>query len=71
MIANNSAYCMGLTWELLSEGVVKCSLRSVDGVDISDIAKRFGGGGHKNAAGFVLTGRAAESLMSYQELRTP
>jgi hypothetical protein len=31
------------------------SLRSSDGgVDVSEIAKRFGGGGHRNAAGFKL-----------------
>lgn len=35
----------------------KCvfSLRSAeDGIDVSDIAKQFGGGGHKHAAGFEL-----------------
>lgn len=32
------------------------SLRSrPDGVDVSEIAKQFGGGGHKNAAGFKVT----------------
>ena len=31
------------------------SLRSrADGVDVSDVAKKFGGGGHKNAAGFTV-----------------
>lgn len=31
------------------------SLRSApDGIDVSDIAKQFGGGGHKNAAGFTV-----------------
>jgi nanoRNase/pAp phosphatase (c-di-AMP/oligoRNAs hydrolase) len=30
-----------------------CSLRSRDdGPDVSEIAKRFGGGGHEHAAGF-------------------
>ena len=33
------------------------SLRGVDKVDLSKIAERFkDGGGHKNAAGFTLTG---------------
>lgn len=32
------------------------SLRSTDaGVDVSEIAKKFGGGGHRNAAGFSLS----------------
>lgn len=31
------------------------SLRSAeDGVDVSEIAKRYGGGGHKHAAGFKV-----------------
>lgn len=33
----------------------KFSLRSVGDFDVSVIAKRFGGGGHKNAAGFELS----------------
>lgn len=28
--------------------------RTPDGVDVSEVAKRFGGGGHKNAAGFAM-----------------
>ena len=36
---------------------IKVSLRAFhDYVDVSEIAKRFGGGGHKKAAGFSLTG---------------
>jgi phosphoesterase RecJ-like protein len=36
-----------------SEGKVNCSLRSKVGtIDVSKIAYEFGGGGHKNAAGF-------------------
>lgn len=30
------------------------SLRSKNGIDVSKIAEKYGGGGHKNAAGFVL-----------------
>ena len=34
---------------------IKVSLRAFhDNVDVSEIAKRFGGGGHKKAAGFAL-----------------
>ena len=37
----------------------KVSLRSFhDHVDVSEIAKQFGGGGHKKAAGFTLPGDA-------------
>ena len=36
---------------------IKVSLRSFhDSVDVSEIAKKFGGGGHKKAAGFTLDG---------------
>ena len=34
-------------------GVRKWSLRSVGDFDVSAVAKQFGGGGHRNAAGFV------------------
>lgn len=34
----------------------RCSLRAFhDTIDVSEIAKKFGGGGHRKAAGFVLT----------------
>ena len=33
------------------DGFLKCSFRSIDHIDVSAIAKKFGGGGHKNAAG--------------------
>ena len=37
--------------------MVKVSLRSFhDHVDVSEVAKSFGGGGHKKAAGFTLPG---------------
>lgn len=39
------------------DGMVKGSLRTThDGVDVSKIAKSFGGGGHAKAAGFTVSG---------------
>jgi nanoRNase/pAp phosphatase (c-di-AMP/oligoRNAs hydrolase) len=39
------------------------SLRSTpDGLDVSEIAKRFGGGGHQHAAGFRLPWTAYRSI---------
>jgi oligoribonuclease NrnB/cAMP/cGMP phosphodiesterase (DHH superfamily) len=35
-----------------SAGTIKVSLRSVGAVDVAKIAKKFGGGGHKNASAF-------------------
>lgn len=44
----------GATWFTKSDGDVQFSLRSIGDYDVSAIAKLFGGGGHKNAAGFSL-----------------
>lgn len=59
----------GATWWLRNDGIVQFSLRSrPDGVDVSEIARGYGGGGHRHAAGFqmdlvdtvsLLTGRRA------------
>jgi phosphoesterase RecJ-like protein len=40
----------------LEDGRVRCSLRSRGAVDVSVIAARFGGGGHKMAAGAFVPG---------------
>lgn len=39
-------------WNLDSTGDVRCSMRSIGDNDCIRIARHFGGGGHKNAAGF-------------------
>ncbi|PIR07177.1 phosphohydrolase [Candidatus Jorgensenbacteria bacterium CG_4_10_14_0_8_um_filter_39_13] len=44
---------MGIVW-FVKNGRRKFSLRSDGKVDVSEIAKCFGGGGHKAAAGFTL-----------------
>ena len=45
----------GLCWTLnQTKPVANCSLRSNGDYDVSAIAKAFGGGGHKNAAGFEV-----------------
>jgi phosphoesterase RecJ-like protein len=41
-------------------GRFKVSLRSRGEVDVERLARRHGGGGHRNAAGFVLDGSADE-----------
>ena len=40
----------------LNDGRVRCSLRSRGAVDVSEIATKYGGGGHKMAAGTFLPG---------------
>jgi len=49
----------------LPDGRVRCSLRSRDVLDVSAVANRFGGGGHKMAAGMFLPGplEHAQSLI--------
>lgn len=42
----------GLIWYVAPDGRANCSLRSNGDYDVSAIAKAFGGGGHRNAAGF-------------------
>lgn len=44
----------GLLWSINKDGVCKCSLRSNGDYDVSAIAKIWGGGGHRNAAGFEV-----------------
>lgn len=40
-----------------TESTCTAGLRSLDKIDVSIVATRFGGGGHKNAAGLSLKGR--------------
>ncbi len=45
-----------------ADGTVKGSLRTTrEDVDVSAVAKLFGGGGHKKAAGFSVTGKLVET----------
>ena len=48
-------YEIGLGWFETSTHNMQFSLRSVGDLDVSVIANSFGGGGHKNAAGFQLS----------------
>lgn len=50
-LANQSG-TYGLVWYVGADTRVKCSLRSNGEYDVSGIARHFGGGGHRNAAGF-------------------
>lgn len=52
----------GATWFKDKDGNIKWSLRSIGDYDVSAIARSFGGGGHKNAAGFVLTPSSGETV---------
>jgi len=44
----------GATWCTGDSGKIFFSLRSIGSYDVSEIARYYGGGGHKNAAGFSI-----------------
>ena len=48
----------------------RVSLRGKEVIDVSYIAQQFGGGGHKNAAAFVLEGNTEEQLRKLTEMIT-
>jgi bifunctional oligoribonuclease and PAP phosphatase NrnA len=48
-------------FKAVKDGAVRVSLRSRDDVDVQGIAKAFGGGGHRNAAGCTIAGTVAEA----------
>ena len=45
----------GLIWQLTCDNFVKVSLRAAGNVDVAHLAEQYGGGGHRNAAGFRLS----------------
>ncbi len=47
---------VALLFRDLGEDKIKVNFRSRSGVDVWQIAQRFDGGGHKQAAGCVITG---------------
>ena len=51
-LAEKALFAVG--WFVRSDGQVSISLRSRGDFDVAELAKRFGGGGHKNAAGFSM-----------------
>ena len=49
----------GLVWHRSASGRVYVNLRSNGEYDVSEIAKAFGGGGHRNAAGYQVYAKEA------------
>ncbi len=44
----------------LDDGLIRASLRSKGAIDVRSIAQKFGGGGHRNAAGFRISASAID-----------
>jgi phosphoesterase RecJ-like protein len=65
---------MALLFREMSGGRTKVSLRSVGDVDVAELAGRFGGGGHRKAAGVAIAGPMptvqAQVLHAARELLT-
>jgi bifunctional oligoribonuclease and PAP phosphatase NrnA len=47
-------------FKVASDGTIRVSMRSKYDVDVRSVASEHGGGGHKNAAGFTVTGPLGE-----------
>jgi oligoribonuclease NrnB/cAMP/cGMP phosphodiesterase (DHH superfamily) len=65
---------IGVGWFIRGDGMMQFSLRSIGDLDVSDIAKVYGGGGHRNAAGFQVdefAGRAILKQWTHQIMEHP
>lgn len=51
----------------IDKGIVKASLRSKGNIDVSIIARDFGGGGHKNAAGYRIKGSIEDAYSGLKD----
>lgn len=58
-------YDIGLAWFERGDGLTQFSLRSEGDLDVSKIAKSFGGGGHVHAAGFQISVQAGRDLVDW------
>lgn len=54
---------VSLTWFERADGMIQFSLRSIGEIDVSEIAKVYLGGGHRNASGFRLPIGEARELI--------
>lgn len=58
---------VGILFREASPGKVRISLRSVENVNVADVAAKFGGGGHKMAAGCTFDGSLDEAVAAVVE----
>lgn len=66
-IANLGGFTATALLKERRDGAVKISMRSLPGVDVAAVARQFGGGGHRQAAGATLDGpleRAEKQLLA-------
>lgn len=60
----------GLVWEEKEDGMVACSLRSIKPFRVKEIAEKFGGGGHGQAAAFRLNNKQELEDLLLKEFQT-
>ena len=60
--------CLAATLRQSSDGKVKLSVRAVPGYDATVIAERFGGGGHKGAAGCTMEMTLAQAVSAVEKV---
>lgn len=60
----------GLIWEEKEDGMIACSLRSIKPFRVKEIAEKFGGGGHGQAAAFRVENREKFEEILVKELQT-
>jgi len=58
---------VALLFRELEQGRVKVSLRSKGPLDVHRLATEFGGGGHRNASGIVMPGKAEDAIRAVTE----
>jgi len=54
---------IALIWSIRKDGKMAVGLRSQGDIDVSKVASRFGGGGHKNSAGFEIEAQRGYALI--------
>ena len=59
--------CMAATLRETADGDTKISVRAVPGYDATKVTVRFGGGGHKGAAGASLKMPIAEAVKAVEK----
>jgi bifunctional oligoribonuclease and PAP phosphatase NrnA len=59
---------LAMRFRELEENCWKVSMRSKEGIDCHVVASGFGGGGHRNAAGFIFKGSYDDALKKVEEI---
>ena len=67
LLTNIDSVKVGAVFCEYEKGIIDASIRSKHGPSACEIAKKFGGGGHKNAAGFTVEMEISEVIKKFIE----